>query len=188
MNEANVASGRSSEEVAAGFELRWGILVGAVILLLLAVIVFTAIHWTSMPPSRVEVIDATTLHRGGEFAESNLGTAVDDQGKVVVRLLAQQYAFQPNCIVVPDDVPVTFRVTSSDVVHGFQIIGTNINSMAVPGYVSTFVTTLEGVGERIIPCHEYCGVGHAAMWARVRVLSRAEFETLMRAHRRASCV
>ena len=70
-----------SEDVAARFERRWALLVGAVILLLLFMIIFTAAHWSSMPPSRVEVIDSTTLHRGGEFVESNLGTAVDDDGR-----------------------------------------------------------------------------------------------------------
>ena len=79
-------------------------------------------------------------------------------------------------------------MTSSDVVHGFQVFGTNVNTMAVPGYVSTFVATLKGVGERAMPCHEFCGVGHAAMWARVRVVPRAEFRALMRDRRRASCV
>lgn len=173
--------------VAARFERRWGLLVGAIILLLLAVIIFTAVHWSSMPPSRVEVIDATTLHRAGEFVEGNLGTARDGD-RVIVRVLAEQYAFQPSCIVVPDGVPVTFRVTSSDVVHGFQVFGTNVNTMVVPGYVSTFVATLDGVGERTMPCHEFCGVGHAAMWAKVRVVPRAELDALLRARKRVSCV
>jgi cytochrome c oxidase subunit 2 len=184
---AGADDGRSSEEVAAIFERRWALLVAAIIVLLLAVIVFTAVHWSSMPPSRVEVIDSTTLHRGGEFVESNLGTAVDDDGRVVVRVLAEQYAFHPSCIVVPEGVPVTFRVTSSDVVHGFQIFGTNVNTMVVPGYVSTFVATLRGAGERKMPCHEFCGVGHAAMWARVRITPQAEFAAMMRKGRRASC-
>jgi cytochrome c oxidase subunit 2 len=188
MSEVQGEKGRSSGEVAAAFEFRWGLLVAGVIVVLLAMIVFTAVHWSSMPPSRVEVIDSTTLHRAGEFVEGNLGTAVEDDGRVVVRMLAEQYAFQPNCIIVPGGVQVTFRATSSDVVHGFQIIGTNVNSMVVPGYVSTFVTTLKGAGERMMPCHEFCGVGHAAMWARVRVLPRGEFQKLMRARPRASCV
>ena len=183
-----MSEGHTSAEIAARFELRWALLVGAIILLLLAMIIFTAAHWSSMPPSRVEVIDSTTLHRAGEFVEENLGTELDSKGNAVVRVLAEQYAFRPSCVVVPEGVPVTFRATSSDVVHGFQIIGTNVNTMVVPGYVSTFVMTLHGVGERSMPCHEFCGVGHAAMWAKVRVLSAQEFAALMRAHRRASCV
>lgn len=72
--------------------------------------------------------------------------------------------------------------------RGFQIIGTNVNSMLVPGYVSTFIMTLNGVGERTMPCHEFCGVGHAAMWARVKVLPLQTFDKLARASRRVSCV
>jgi len=39
-----------------------------------------------------------------------------------------------------------------------------------------------------MPCHEFCGVGHAAMWAKVRVIPRVEFERLVREKRRVSCV
>jgi cytochrome c oxidase subunit 2 len=177
-----------SEAVAARYERRWALLVVTIILFLLAVVVFTGLHWASMPPSRVEAIDATTLHLRGEFIEDNLGTAVDESGRVTVHLLAQQYAFRPACLVLPVGEPVTFRATSSDVVHGLQIMGTNVNTMLVPGYVSTFVATIPAVGEQVMPCHEFCGVGHAAMWARVRVLPKAEFNQLVRSHRRPGCV
>jgi len=177
-----------SESIAARYEGRWALLMSAIIFLLLAIIVFTGLHWTSMPPSRVEVIDATTLHLRSEFIEDNLGTAVDSNGSVTVRVLAEQYAFHPACLVLPEGQPVTFRATSSDVVHGLQIMGTNVNTMLVPGYVSTFVATLKGVGEHSMPCHEFCGVGHAAMWARVQVVPKATFERLARANRRPGCV
>ena len=39
-------------------------------------------------------------------------------------------------MLVPTDAPITFRATSADVVHGFLIEGTNVNTMLVPGYVS----------------------------------------------------
>ena len=175
-------------EAAARAELRWAVVVGAIVLVLIAVIAFTALHWSSMPPSRVEVVDPATLHRSGEFVQSNLGTGVDDRNRVVVHVLAEQYAFRPACLLVPAGVPVTVRATSADVVHGFEILGTNVNTMRRPGYVSTFVMTLDGPGERSMPCHEFCGVGHAAMWGRVRVIPLAEFEALMRQKRRASCV
>jgi len=162
--------------------------VGGIVALLLAVIVFTSIHWSAMPPSRVEAVDPATLHQSGEFVESNLGTGLAAGNQVVVHLLAEQYSFNPDCIVVPDGVPVTVRATSADAVHGFLILGTNVNTMLIPGYVSTFVMTLNGTGERAMPCHEYCGVGHAAMWAKVKVVPLSEFVTLVRAKRRASCV
>jgi cytochrome c oxidase subunit 2 len=176
-----------SAAVAARFESRWALLVGAIIFLLLFMVVFTAVRYSSVPPSRVEVVDASTLHLSGEFVQENLGTAIDPRGQVVVRILAQQYAFRPHCVVVPEGVPVIFRATSSDVVHGFQIDGTNANSMAVPGYVSTFEMTLTGLGDHAMPCHEFCGVGHAAMWARVRVVSPSEFAGLARSQKRVTC-
>jgi cytochrome c oxidase subunit II len=179
-----LAAGR---DIAERIELRWAMFVGAVVLFLIVLILFTAVHWSTMPPSRVELVDATTLQRAGEFTQDNLGTAMGDRGDVVVHLLAEQYAFRPHCMVVPQGVPVTFRATSSDVVHGFQIIGTNVNSMLVPGYVSTFVFSLDETGERVIPCHEFCGVGHAAMWAVIHVVPANEFRSLLAAHRRVSC-
>jgi cytochrome c oxidase subunit 2 len=186
VSEGNEA--RSGAEIAAHVELQWAILIAVIVALLLAIITFTTIHWSTMPPSRVEAVDPATLHQSGEFVESNLGTGIDQRNRVIVHLLAEQYSFNPHCVVVPDGVPVTVRATSADVVHGFLILGTNVNSMVIPGYVSTFVMTLNGVGERSMPCHEFCGVGHAAMWAKVRVIPLAEFETLMRHKRRASCV
>jgi cytochrome c oxidase subunit 2 len=134
------------------------------------------------------VIDATTLHLKGEFTEDNLGVAVDPTGHISVHLLAEQYAFRPQCLVLPQGEPVTFRATSSDAVHGVLITGTNINTMLVPGYISTFVATLKALGEHSMPCHEFCGVGHAAMWARVRVVPKATFEQLVRTNRRPGCV
>ena len=131
-----------------------------------------------MPPSRVETIDPTTLHLSGEFAEGNLGTAVSPDGKVIVRLIAQQYSFVPQCIVVPSGMPVTFRGTSTDAIHGFVIGTTNANVMLVPGFVATFTTSFKRNGEQLMPCHEYCGTGHGAMWARVQVVEPNEFLAL----------
>ena len=177
-----------SHTVATRYETRWAIGMTAIIFFLLAIVVFTGLHWASMPPSRVEVIDPTTLHLKGEFVQDNLGTSLDANGHVTVHLLAEQYAFRPSCLVLPEGVPVTFRATSSDAVHGILITGTNINAMVVPGYVATFVATLRGTGERSMPCHEFCGVGHAAMWARVKVVPKPEFDQLVRTNRKPGCV
>lgn len=170
-----------SELVAARYERRWALAMSAFILVLLGMIVFTGVHFASMPPSRVETIDATTLDLRGEFVEGNLGTFVAADGKVLVHLLAEQYAFRPSCLVLPAGVPVTFRATSADVVHGLDVMGTNVNTMLVPGYISTFVATFHEPGEHAMPCHEFCGMGHEAMWARVVVLPKAQFDRPTRA-------
>ena len=84
-------------------------------------------------------------------------------GRVVVSVLAGMFAFAPDPIEVPANVPITFRLTSQDVVHGFQVVGTNANAMAIPGYVSQFTITFAKPGEYTIACNEYCGLMHHAM-------------------------
>jgi cytochrome c oxidase subunit 2 len=156
-------------------ERLWVIFVTAIIVMLVAVVVYTSVHWGFHPPSQVETIDSTSLHKGGEFAEANLGTVIAPDGSALVRIVAQQYAFVPNCIVVPAGKPVTIRLASADAVHGFVVDGTNVNAMVVPGYVTTVRTIFREPGERLMPCHEFCGIGHQAMWAHVRVVEASRF-------------
>lgn len=177
-----------SESVANAAERRWAIIVVAIIASLLAMMIFTGLHWAAMPPSRVESVDVKTLHIKGEFVESNLGTALENDGRVVVRLIAQQYSFSPQCIVVPAGQAVTFRGTSTDAIHGFVVGRTNANTMLIPGFVSTFTTTFPKEGEQLMPCHEYCGIGHEAMWARVQVIPQDEFLAKVKASERLNCV
>jgi cytochrome c oxidase subunit 2 len=180
--------GGRAEAVALAAERRWALVVGVVIALLVLMMIVTGLHWAAMPPSRVETVDVKTLHLAGEFVESNLGTAVDPDGTVTVRLIAQQYSFEPQCVVVPAGMRVTFRATSTDAVHGFVVGTTNANTMLIPGFVATFTTTFEQPGEHLMPCHEYCGTGHEAMWAKVHVIQAAEFLAKARNGERQSCV
>jgi cytochrome c oxidase subunit 2 len=181
-----------SHEVAERIEKRWAMVVIAIVTVLVAMVIFTGLNWAMMPPSRVETVRPETLHVSGEFIESNLGSAVEADGSVTVRIVAQQYSFTPQCLLVPADTPLTFRATSSDVVHGFLITNTNINSMLEPGYISTFKTTFNKPGDHLMPCHEYCGVGHQGMWAHVRVIDKSAFMQMAAGlpanSRRLSCV
>jgi cytochrome c oxidase subunit 2 len=161
-------SGANRGEVG---ERLWVGSMSALMALLIGVIVYTSAHWGFHPPSQVETIDSTSLHTGSEFSESNLGTVIAPDGAALVRVVAQQYAFVPSCIVVPAGKPITIRLVSADAVHGFLVQGTNVNAMVVPGYVTTVRTTFKEPGERLMPCHEFCGIGHQAMWARVRIVA-----------------
>ena len=183
---AETASERAFDTVERS-ERWWAYAVALIVVFLFAVIIFTGLHWAAQPPSNVETIDASRLHLAGEFMESNLGTAVQPDGSAIVRVLAQQYSFVPQCIVVPTETSVVFRVTSPDVVHGFLIAGTNVNTMVVPGFVAEVRTRFERPGEHLMPCHEYCSVGHEDMWARVKVVDRREFARTYGGQPRASC-
>ena len=156
-------------------ELRWAAAIGGVVAIIVIVIIATSLTMALQPPSHVETIDPETLHLEGEFIEANLGTRQSADGTVTVRLIATQYAFVPRCLPVPMDQPVTFRVTSPDVIHGLLVAGTNANTMVVPGYVAEFTTEFREPGDHLMPCHEFCGLGHSEMWAVVRVVDEADW-------------
>ena len=175
-------------EVAARVERRWTIISTIIVVMLVVLAAFAGIHRVTMPQARVETIDPSRLHLSGEFVESNLGTAVEPDGSVIVRAIGQQYSFTPECIVVPAETPITLRATSADVIHGIIIQGTNINTMLVPGYVSEQFMRFEKTGDYLMPCQEFCSFGHEGMWGKVRVLDKADFDSRAKAGGRLSCV
>ena len=160
------------EEVVARTEKRWFMIMAATLVVMMAIIVLTGILGGMHPSSNLEVVDPATLHLQGEFDESNLGTAVEPDGSVTVRIIAEQYEFVPRCVQVPAGTAVKFRLTSADVVHGFLLPDTNVNSMVVPGFVAEVRTRFAKAGDYAMPCHEFCGLGHHAMWAHVRVVPK----------------
>jgi cytochrome c oxidase subunit II len=163
------------ERVIVATEKRWIAIMAAMLAVMMLIIIITGIVGAQHPSSNVEVVDPLTLHLKGEFVESNLGTAIEPDGSATVRIIAEQYAFVPDCIRVPVGHPVKFRLTSADVVHGFLLPNTNVNSMVVPGFVSEVRTTFRAPGEYAMPCDEFCGLGHHGMWARVTAVPEAQF-------------
>lgn len=163
------------EDVVSRTENRWFMIMVAMLLVMMAVVVVTGIMGALHPSSNVELIDPTTLHLQGEFVESNLGTATEPDGSVTVRLIATQYDFVPHCVEVPVGTAVKFRLTSADVVHGFLLPDTNVNTLVVPGFVAEVRTRFATQAEYAMPCNEFCGLGHHGMWARVRVLPQEQF-------------
>jgi len=93
-------------------------------------------------------------------------------GQYVVNVVAQMWAFNPREIRIPAGSTVTFNLTSKDVQHGFKILNTNVNLMAIPGVVNRAQARFDQPGEYLIVCHEYCGLGHHAMSAKVIVEPR----------------
>jgi cytochrome c oxidase subunit 2 len=84
--------------------------------------------------------------------------------------------FVPQCIAVPQGRRVTLRFAAPDVIHGILVTGTNVNTMVVPGFVAQVHTEFTRKGDLLMPCHEYCGLGHSEMWATVQVMPEHEFK------------
>ena len=123
------------------------------------------------PPSHVETVDPAKLASHPEFGNPRATTFLD--GTVHVSIVAQTFSFSPDPIEIPANRPVTFRLTSADVIHGFQIVGTNANAMVIPGYVTEFTFTFAKPGEYLIACNEYCGLAHHNMIGKVIVKREA---------------
>jgi cytochrome c oxidase subunit 2 len=175
-------------DLAERTEKRWATLAVVIVVVLTLLAAFAGIHRATMPQARVETTDPARLHLSGEFVESNLGTATEQNGTVTVRAIGQQYSFTPSCILVPAQTPVVLRATSADVVHGILIQGTNINAMLLPGYVSEQHMRFERTGDYVMPCQEFCSFGHEGMWGKVKVIDQADFANRAKNGRRLSCV
>ncbi|ALS28120.1 subunit 2 of cytochrome c oxidase [Paenibacillus sp. 32O-W] len=78
-------------------------------------------------------------------------------------MVAYAFGYKQDKLEVPVGSTIHFQVTSSDVVHGFQIPGTNVNLMVVPGEVNHLSYTFKEPGEYLVLCNEYCGAGHEYM-------------------------
>ena len=143
----------------------WG--AGLIIVVFLVSIGATTFGAAIQPPSNVETIDPRTVMTDPRFSEP--GVTINADGSATVRMISLMFGFVPGEIRVPRGVPVTFRITSPDVIHGFQIVQTNGNSMVVPGYVTQFTIRFDEAGEYLIVCNEYCGLGHHAMFAKMFV-------------------
>jgi len=89
-----------------------------------------------------------------------------------IHYLAMMWSFEPEEVEIPRGATVDLYLTSEDVLHGFQILGTNTNLMAVPGTVNYARVHFDKPGKYRIVCHEYCGVDHQSMAAEINVVER----------------
>jgi len=133
----------------------------------LSAVVFSAVTHAVHPPSHMETVDPEKVWSHPDFSNPRVETRAD--GSMLVVGMAQMYSFQPDPITVKAGKPVTFRLTSPDVIHGFQIVGTNVNATIIPGYVTQQTVTFPKKGEYLVVCNEYCGLAHHIMQARVVV-------------------
>jgi len=144
--------------------LRLGIVL---LILCLGALLYANIAMGIHLPGRGGLIDPEHLEETPPFNEPGVHQTGPNQYDVVVRAYA--FLFVPAEIRLPVGAEVTFIATSRDVIHGFNVEGTRINMMLIPGQISRNTYTFTEPGEHLLICHEYCGIGHHLMHGKIIV-------------------
>jgi cytochrome c oxidase subunit 2 len=84
---------------------------------------------------------------------------------------------QPPTLYLPQGEPVRFKITATDVVHGFWIPAFMIQIQNIPGVDNQIEFTANELGEFPGRCNILCGRQHAQMLFNVKVVTPAEYDT-----------
>jgi cytochrome c oxidase subunit 2 len=137
------------------------------------------IAWTAVPAILVialGIVSAVVLSRNAE----------EKDGALEVRAIGQQFAwkfeypehgdFETGELVLPVGRQAQFTMESVDVIHSFWVPNLGQKMDAVPGIETEIFVTPTRTGEFAVVCTELCGLGHATMRAKARVVTQAEFD------------
>ena len=93
------------------------------------------------------------------------------QERHVVEIVAERFTFTPSEIRVPVGTTLELRVRSDDTMHGFRIVGKNVD-LAVPKRRQGEAVVLfeaNEVGRFRFECSRLCGAGHNFMQGEIVV-------------------
>ena len=137
------------------------------------------IAWTAVPAIIVialGIVSAVVLSENGRAGDRPLQ----------VKAIGQQFAWkfqysdygnlESGELVLPVHREAKFTLESVDVIHSFWVPNFGQKMDAVPGIQTTIIVTPTRTGEFAVICAELCGLGHATMRAKARVVTQAEFD------------
>ncbi len=135
--------------------------------------------------SLISVSTVLFLAGWGIFTLNDVSAAPDAPNPFVVQVIAQQWHFtyrypeyggvETLDLAVPAGRPVTFNITSLDVVHDFWIYDVDVKQDAVPGQTTHAYMLARTTGTHWIVCDELCGIWHGFMRGPMYVLSDKDF-------------
>jgi cytochrome c oxidase subunit 2 len=102
-----------------------------------------------------------------------------------VQVIGQQWTFtyrypqfggmESTELMLPVNTPVTFHVTSLDVIHSFWAYQLGVKADANPMVDNVAYVTPKTLGSVTVRCNELCGIWHGAMFNYGHVVSQAAF-------------
>lgn len=172
--------GRAAPQISgnAALEMSWTIGAGAV------VVALTIITFVLLPDIRNPAESGPASLAEARGKQAALNQPVPKGKAIEIQVSGQQYLWRyqyPNGtfsfaeMVVPRDQTVILKIKANDVVHSWWIPKLGGKQDAVPGYTNEtwFKATRNGLFEG--QCAEFCGLGHAVMRARVRVVDPEDY-------------
>jgi len=157
--------------------------------LVLVVAWIATVTWGAVGPPGIHMIDDSggtvkpSAIANNAFADTSdfraPGVYQVGENHYAAYVVARQFEFAPGSaqpIQVPANSRVTFYLTSPDVIHGFEVVGTDVNAMVIPGQVTKMTVQFDGPTSYGVVCNEYCGAGHHTMAGTIEVVPRDQFQ------------
>ncbi|MEH6941612.1 cytochrome c oxidase subunit II [Bacillus sp. JJ722] len=152
------------------YEKIWLIFGVTALLVFLSVLGVSAFYMGNQPPSCLVTIDPEKVDTTKPFNKPGLNKVEGKDWDYELVFVASAFSYNPTKVEIPKGAKVKVIATTKDVIHGFEVAGTNINMMLEPGYVSEHIATFNKTGEFLVLCNEYCGTGHHMMNSRIEVV------------------
>ena len=137
------------------------------------------IVWTAVPAILVIILGIVSA-----FVLSENGNA--GPNPLQVKVIGQQFAWkfqypeegnvQSGELVLPVGRETKFTMEAVDVIHSFWVPNFGQKMDAVPGIETSILVTPTRTGDFAVVCAELCGLGHATMRAKARVVSQKDFD------------
>ena len=116
-------------------------------------------------PSTSVVVDVNAFQWGWEFLYPGHNAVVYGQ------------TTQSPIMVVPAGENIHVNLTATDVIHGFYVHDFNFSRFALPGVTNQFTFLAQNTGTFSGQCTQLCGLYHALMVFRVKVVTPAQYQT-----------
>jgi cytochrome c oxidase subunit 2 len=137
------------------------------------------IVWTAVPAILViilGIVSAVVLSENGKASDTQLQVKAIGQQFAWKFQYPQNGGFTTGELVLPVGEQAKIEISSVDVIHSFWVPQFGQKQDAVPGIDTSILVTPTRTGDFAVVCTELCGLGHATMRAKARVVSSADFE------------
>jgi cytochrome c oxidase subunit 2 len=137
------------------------------------------IVWTAIPAILVValgIVSAIVLSENGQAKDNQLQVTATGQQFAWKFEYPELGEFTTGELVLPVNRQAKFTMEAVDVIHSFWVPQFGQKMDAVPGIQTTILVTPTRTGEFAVVCAELCGLGHATMRAKARVVTEEEFD------------